>query len=136
MLLERAARFNAEQGYARDAARVRDALGELLRRPELGQAFTIERGGEPVGYALLCFGWSLEWGGRDAFLDEFYVEPGHRGQGVGAAALAALLEAARTLGVRAVHLEVESGNEAGQRLYRATGFTGNDRSILTRRLDG
>lgn len=134
-LLASVARFNAEQGYARDGATTRSALHELLTRPELGRVYRILRDGEAVGYAVLCFGFSLEWGGRDGFLDEIHLEERVRGQRVGRAALAALLDAARALGVRALHLEVEAENEAGQRLYRGAGFTGNDRRILSRRLD-
>jgi ribosomal protein S18 acetylase RimI-like enzyme len=134
-LLAAVARFNVEQGYAFDEPRARAALGELLAQPELGRVFWIKREDQVSGYAVLCFGFSLEWGGRDAFLDEIYLEKPVRGQGVGRAALDALLEAARGLGVRALHLEVEAGNEAGQSLYRSAGFTGNERRILSRRLD-
>jgi len=133
-LLAMRARFNAGQGYAFDVATARHALGELLAKAELGRAYRIVRDGESVGYAALCFGWSLEWGGRDAFVDELFVEAGARGQGVGRAALRALVAEARRLGVSALHLEVESDNEAGRGLYRSEGFVGNERRILTRRL--
>jgi ribosomal protein S18 acetylase RimI-like enzyme len=132
-LLELLARFNASQGYAYDAAAARFALGELLAKPELGRAYWIRRDGASVGYAVLCFGWSLEWGGRDAFVDEIFVEAPARGRGVGRAALRALIREAERLGVRALHLEVESGNAAGQALYRSEGFAGKDRQILTLR---
>ena len=52
-----------------------------------------------------------------AFLDDFYVRPVHRGRGVGSAAIALLLEQARQLGVRAVHLEVGRDNAAAQAVY-------------------
>jgi ribosomal protein S18 acetylase RimI-like enzyme len=134
-LLGPVARFHAEQGYAFDEPAARGALAELLARPELGCVYLVTHDDRPVGYAALCFGWSLEWGGRDAFLDEIYLEPTARGRGVGRAALDALLEAARGAGVRAVHLEVEASNEVGQRLYRTAGFVGNERRVLTCRLD-
>ena len=132
-LLAMLERFNASQGYPFDAAVARSALGELLAKPELGRAYRILEGGASVGYAVLCFGWSLEWGGRDAFVDEIFVEAHARGRGVGRAALRALIREAERLGVRALHLEVESGNEAGQALYRSEGFAGKDRQILTLR---
>jgi ribosomal protein S18 acetylase RimI-like enzyme len=133
-LLAMLARFNASQGYAFDAASARHALGELLAKPELGRAYWIRREGASVGYAVLCFGWSLEWGGRDAFVDELFVEAAARGGGVGRAALRALIREAERLSIRALHLEVEHGNEAGQALYRSEGFVSNERRILTRRL--
>lgn len=127
-------RFNRSQGYAFDAAVARFALGELLARPELGRVYRIVQGGASVGYAALSFGWSLEWGGRDAFVDEIFVEEPARGRGVGRAALRALAGEAERLGVRALHLEVETANQAAQALYRSEGFAGNERRILTRRL--
>lgn len=127
-------RFNRSQGYPFDATLARSALGELLARPELGRVYRIAQGAASVGYAALTFGWSLEWGGRDAFIDEIFVEQAARGRGVGRAALRALAAEAERLGVRALHLEVEAANEAAQALYRSEGFAGNERRILTRRL--
>jgi diamine N-acetyltransferase len=128
-------RFNASQGYAFDAASALYALGELLAQPALGAVYRIVRDGASVGYLALCYGWSLEWGGRDAFVDEIFVEDAARGRGVGRAALRSVVAEARRLGVRALHLEVETANAAGQALYRSEGFAGNERRILTRRLD-
>jgi ribosomal protein S18 acetylase RimI-like enzyme len=133
-LLALLARFDASQGYAFDAAVARAALGALLARPELGRVYRILREGASVGYAALTFGWSLEWGGRDAFVDEIFVEEAARGRGVGRAALRALAVEAERLGVRALHLEVETANETAQALYRSEGFAGHERRILTRRL--
>jgi ribosomal protein S18 acetylase RimI-like enzyme len=127
-------RFNRSQGYTYDPATARHALGELLARTELGRVYRIVQGGVSVGYAALTFGWSLEWGGRDAFVDEIFVEEETRGRGVGRAALRALAAEAERLGVRALHLEVESANQAARALYRSEGFAGNERRILTRRL--
>ena len=89
---------------------------------------------EAFGDLALTFGWSLEWGGRDAFVDEIYVEPAHRQQSLARAALRGLMEEARAAGVRALHLEAEAGNAAGQALYRAEGFSGSERRLLSRRL--
>ena len=133
-LLAMLARFNRGQGYPFDEAAARHALGELLARAELGRVYRIVLGGAVVGYAALCFGWSLEWGGRDAFVDEIFVEKAARGRGVGRAALRALAAEAERIGVRALHLEVEAENEAAQSLYRSEGFVANDRRILSRRL--
>jgi ribosomal protein S18 acetylase RimI-like enzyme len=67
-------------------------------------------------------------------VDEIFVEEAARGRGVGRAALRALAREAERLGVRALHLEVESANQAAQALYRSEGFVGNERRILSRRL--
>ncbi len=133
-LLPLLARFSGTQGIAFDAVQAGAALGALLADRALGRAYRIVEGGETRGYAVLTFGFSLEWGGRDAFVDEIFVEAEHRAQGLGRAALRALMQEARALGVRALHLEVEAGNAAGQALYRGEGFSGSERQLLSRRL--
>ena len=40
-----------------------------------------------VGYLVLTLGYSLEYGGRDAFIDEVYIRSSYRGRGIGTAAL-------------------------------------------------
>jgi len=133
-LLPMLERFSATQELPFDAAVARGALGELLARSELGRVFRIVHAGATVGYVALTFGWSLEWGGRDAFIDEIFLEAPQRGHGLGRAALRALLDEARALGVRAVHLEVEADNAPAQALYRSEGFAGAERAMLSRRL--
>jgi len=34
--------------------------------------------GQAAGYAATCSGFSIEFGGRDAFIDELHIAPGHR----------------------------------------------------------
>jgi putative acetyltransferase len=52
-----------------------------------------------------------------------YVEPDHRGKGVGRAVLAGLEAAARQLGVRRLVLETGIYQDAALSLYRDAGFT-------------
>jgi hypothetical protein len=80
-LLRQKQRFDATLGIEFEPAVARRALGELLARPELGRAWRILEGGAAVGYAVLCFGWSLEWGGRDAFLERSISSPPRVGAG-------------------------------------------------------
>jgi ribosomal protein S18 acetylase RimI-like enzyme len=126
--------FVATQSYPFEEERARRAVSELLARPEHGAVWLIEEAGAPVGYVALALGFSLEYGGRDAFVDELYVRAAHRGRGLGRAALSFALAEAERRGVCAVHLEVERSNPSAQRLYRSLGFAGHDRELLTRRL--
>ena len=52
--------------------------------------------------------YSVEHGGRDGFLDDFYLAPEARGRGLGRQALEALEREAQALGIRVLHLEVEA----------------------------
>src|SRR5262245_27027080 len=71
-----------------DEAALRPALEALVREPAFGRVWLIHEGGQAIGYAVLTLGYSLEYLGRDAFVDELYVRESHRGQGIGTRALA------------------------------------------------
>jgi len=101
----------------------REALAPLLQPDSpLGRVWLLLLTGDVVGYVALCFGYSIEFRGRDAFVDELYVEPGARGRGVASAALARVMREAAQLGIVALHLEVARSNERARRLYRRWGF--------------
>jgi hypothetical protein len=55
-------------------------------------------------------------------LDELYIVPERRGQGIGEALLHAALEVARAAGARSVDLEIETGHERAASLYERNGF--------------
>ena len=98
------------------------AVQPLLDDPALGRLWLIDVEGEAVGYIALCFGYSIEFAGRDAFVDEFFIDAAHRGRGLGRAVLERLVAAASAFNVRALHLEVARDNARAARLYGAAGF--------------
>ncbi len=129
--------YYAFDGHAFDEQKARAALITLLRDPNLGRVWLIldrEQDGDalPVGYIVLCFGYSLEWLGRDAFVDEFYLRPDYRGRGWGRRTMAFLEDAARSLNVTALHLEVMQENTRAMDLYRKLGFEGHKSSFLSK----
>ena len=109
------------------------ALEHLLADQTHGLVFKIEGSSGVVGYAVLCFGYSVELGGRDVFLDDFYVIPSERGQGLGHSVMNALIGFAREAGCAALHLEVVAGNPA-EVFYRRLGFRNRGSAFLTLRL--
>lgn len=115
-----------------EAAQTRAALDNLIRHPDWGQVWFICRNTEPVGYTVLTLGYSLEYLGRDAFVDEIYIRESDRGQGIGRATFEFLEEVCRSLGVNALHLEVEQHNANAQQVYRKLGFTNHERYLMTR----
>ncbi|MFH1278981.1 MAG: GNAT family N-acetyltransferase [Candidatus Eisenbacteria bacterium] len=78
--------------------------------------------GEGVGFAYLARNWTLEHGGPCAWLEEMYVLPERRSEGVGKRLLEAVLGAAREAGCRAVDLEVDEEHARAERLYERRGF--------------
>jgi ribosomal protein S18 acetylase RimI-like enzyme len=120
--------------YFFDEPVVREVLRKFLASPDLGQAWIFVDRGTPVGYIVLTFGYSFEFHGRDSFIDELYIEPQYRRQGIGRRAMQFVEERARELGVNAIHLEVDRGNDAAEELYRRAGYEGHARFLMTRRL--
>lgn len=119
-LMGMAAAFHAEEGV--DAAELRPGLMPLLEGSPHGAVWLIGPARAPVGYILVCFGWSLEYGGLDGYIDEFYIREGVRGRGMGSEALIALMRELSHSGVKSLHLEVHDENAAAARLYTRLGF--------------
>ena len=111
---------------------VRRALAGLLASPQHGAVIVAELQGAPIGYLVLTLGYSLEFLGRDAFIDEIYLRDEHRGKGLGDRAIALAVEKCRELGVRALHLEVDHVNPRARALYERLGFVAHERALMTR----
>jgi ribosomal protein S18 acetylase RimI-like enzyme len=113
-----------------DEQAARAALERPMQDGGIGRVWLIEEAGRAVGYVVALFGWSLEFHGRDAFLDELFIDPEFRGRGTGTRALQLVEAELRALGVRAMHLEVERSNTGAQRFYAAQGFDDRSRFFM------
>jgi diamine N-acetyltransferase len=123
-----------QDGVAYDEPVARRTLAAIMGDRALGRVWMICEGSEPIGYMVLTLGYSLEYGGRDAFIDELFVHESRRRRGIGRKALQFFIDACRDLDVRALHLQVHRPNRAAQELYRKFGFVDNDLFLMTRQL--
>lgn len=114
-----------------DEQLARRAMDELLRSPALGRVWSIAQDAQTVGYIVMAFDYSLEYRGKGAWVDEFFVRATHRGRGIGTQALEFFASQARQLGATVVHLEVNRGNPAIE-LYRRMGFEDHERYLMTK----
>ncbi|WP_170599587.1 GNAT family N-acetyltransferase [Ruegeria arenilitoris] len=124
------AAFHAEAGIEQDPDQRRDALTPLLEGIPHGCIYLIGPSRAPLGYIILTFGWSVEFGGMDGFVDEIYIRPAIRGRGIATEVLLDLPKALAGAGLTALHLEVDRTNEAAHKLYLRTGFKPRDRYML------
>lgn len=113
-------------------ARLRRALRLLL--PRGGTVLLAMDRGEAVAVAVLSYVVALEHGGRVAWLDELYVVPARRGQGLGRALLLRAVAAARKAGCNSVELEVVRGHDRAARLYVRESFHRLPRTRFSRGL--
>jgi ribosomal protein S18 acetylase RimI-like enzyme len=126
--------FYEEEGYPYRSDMFERALRDILTNPLLGRVLIIGAdAAQFAGYFIVAFGFSVEFGGRDAFLDELYVAPEARGKGLGTEAIEVAERVCRENGIRALHLEVEFTNESAKRLYARRGFDEHTRQLMTKR---
>jgi len=126
--------YYAFDGHTFDDQQTPAALAALLRDPSLGRVWLIADGPTPVGYIALCFGYSLEWLGRDAFVDEFYLREDYRHRGWGRKTIAFVENAARSLHIRALHLEVARRNAPALQIYRKLGFREHLSTFMSKKI--
>lgn len=122
----------ADQQPAADAL-VDMALDAALAGEPNVRIWLVELAQKPVGYLAVTLGFSIEAGGRDAFLDEIYLEPAARGRGIGTRALQFVESECLELGVQRLCLEVERHNPA-KALYERAGFRDHQRFLLSKRI--
>jgi ribosomal protein S18 acetylase RimI-like enzyme len=131
-LVELMREFYAFEHIAFDERAARGALRQILSDGKLGVVHLIRVGTEAAGYLVITFGFSLEFHGRDAFIDELFLRESFRGRGLGRASVEFAAEVCRAKGIAALHLEVERANTRAQALYRQSGFRDHDRYLLTK----
>jgi ribosomal protein S18 acetylase RimI-like enzyme len=131
ILLKMMEDFYKIDGYPFDSALTEKNFRDYLEKEHLGRGWLIMEGGTVIGYLLLCFGFSFEFGGRNAFLDELFIKEEHRGKGAGKLAVDFAIAEAPKHGVKALHLEVELTNEKAFSLYKKKGFKEHKRRLMT-----
>jgi GNAT superfamily N-acetyltransferase len=129
--------FYAESGFVLDEERARAGFAALLADARLGRIWLIERdapkagAGAAVGYIVVTFVFAMEYGGMAATVDDFFVRPEARGEGLGKAALAEVRRACEGLGTRALRVEVGLDNPVARAVYRSAGFESlSDRGVM------
>lgn len=106
------------------------ALKILLENAGLGSIWLISCHSQIIGYITLCTGYSIEFAGKDAFIDEFYLRSDYRGKGLGKQVLNQIQILAKAQGIQALHLEVERSNIKAQRLYAQADFEVREKYVL------
>jgi ribosomal protein S18 acetylase RimI-like enzyme len=85
-------------------------------------------GENPIGFAQLRFRPWVYSDGLHAYLEELYVVPGSRGDGLGRILLEAAIETARAEGATQMELGTSESDTAARALYESLGFTNREGS--------
>jgi GNAT superfamily N-acetyltransferase len=101
-----------------------NAMGRRIRDLlESGDVTVLLGGSGPDGLALLRFRPSLWSESLDCYLEELYVVPHRRGQGLGRALMEAAIETARAEGAGYMDLGTAETDTAARALYEKLGFS-------------
>jgi len=116
--------FNAEletstPGVAVLAARLRSILATA-------DTFAILAGVPAVGVALVTVRTNVWFDGPVSLLDELYVAPDHRSEGIGSAIIALVMSTSLERGVDLIEINVDEGDVDAQRFYARHGFTSTE----------
>ena len=115
-------------------ARIENAVRNLVERPERGFVLLALADGEAIGVAYVTFMYPLEFGGLSSWLEELYVVPARRQNGIGNKLLLAARKRARDQGCAAMDLEIEAEHARAAHLYDRDGFRKLSRERWVRRL--
>jgi GNAT superfamily N-acetyltransferase len=111
--------FNTEFGWPMPAVEeMAPRLAELIAAE---QALVLLVG-EELGIAVLRLRESLWSRAQVAYLEELYVVPGRRGEGLGRALMKAAMQAARGAGAETMELGTSTTDVAARALYESCGF--------------
>ena len=122
--------FYAIDNYPMDVEVAKTLFQEFISNEHLGKSWLIYSENEIVGYIILTFIFSFEYGGKIAFLDELFIKETARGKGFGKEAIQFIQGEVPKLSLKLLYLEVEPHNENAQKLYLAHDFELHNRKLM------
>lgn len=132
MILGMMQKFYSIDNYPFNSELSKENLIKFINTTEFGRLWLIQINKITVGYVVLTFGFSFEYKGQDAFIDELYLDNNFRNQGIGKKTLEFLNIQAKKIGINAIHLEVEKHNKKGSELYKRNGYRVTKRTLMTK----
>ena len=122
--------FYAIDNYPMDVEVTKTLFQEFISNEHLGKSWLIYSENEIVGYIILTFIFSFEYGGKIAFVDELFIKETARGKGFGKEAIQFIQREVPKLSLKLLYLEVEPHNENAQKLYLAHDFELHNRKLM------
>ena len=122
--------FYVIDNYPMDVEVAKKLFQEFIFNEHVGKSWLIYSENEIVGYIILTFIFSFEYGGKIAFVDELFIKETERGKGFGKEAIQLIQREAPKLSLKLLYLEVEPHNENAQKLYLAHDFELHNRKLM------
>jgi ribosomal protein S18 acetylase RimI-like enzyme len=131
-LLEMMEAFYSIDKYPFDSLLTSRNLEEFIGDESLGRIWMVEVEEQNIGYFVLTFGYSFEFKGRIALLDEIFLQEGFRNKGIGKKILEFVFKQSPSLQLKTILMEVEKHNSPAIHLYEKLGFRDHNRLILSK----
>jgi GNAT superfamily N-acetyltransferase len=93
----------------------------LFGTPARAEALLAELDGKPVGFAVWFYNFSTFRGRHGLFLEDIFIDPAHRGAGIGRAIFRFLAQRAIAQGCARMDWDVLNWNSTAIRFYRSLG---------------
>jgi len=114
--------------------KIRRTISESAARPDKLRIIMICADEEVVGYSIICFVWSNEYGGDILNIDELYIHEGYRNNRIASDFIEYQIHINNT--AVAIAAETTPSNESATRLYERLGFEPSPNGHLIKGLTG
>jgi GNAT superfamily N-acetyltransferase len=112
--------------------KIEKTISELKLHHDKGVIYIFSVEGTRVGYAILINFWSNEHGGNIIFIDEIYIKPQWRSQGISSAFIAFVCDLDKH--TKALQVEVTPTNEKSLEFFSKNGFKMDENRFLLKLL--
>ncbi len=107
------------EGELMNDCKINDTIFEFKMNPQKINIYMLKSHGQNIGYAILVYFWSNEYGGNIVTIDELYVIPAAREKGV---STEFLNHVERLENMVAMQMEVTPSNQRVLSYYQRLGF--------------
>lgn len=110
------------------------AFDEMLNSDLYMDGYMIEKDKKPVGYAIVSKTFSHEAGGRVLWLEELYILPEYRSEGLGKEFFDYMESNLCKNSFARIRLEISPSNSRAEKLYKSLGFNYLDYKQMVKEL--
>ncbi len=122
-ILEHHKKLGAKQLYSA----LQQTVYNLLKKENtLGVIWLVKLDNTCIGHAVLTFGYSLEHGGKDGTISEFFISEPHQKPSVELGVLEQIKTEAKALSITALHLDYNSKNQDLSDIGKKASFSPRD----------
>lgn len=117
------------KGEEMSVVKIANTVNKLTREPNRGCIYIFEQQDNLIGYAILIYFWSNEFGGEILNIDELFVKKEYRGQGIGRKFFEFLSKEFKNKAV-AFCLETTKESHNAYNFYQKLGFREHKNTVL------